>query len=115
MDLHIHKLLADGGKVAIELPVGEPDLLSLLVVQHGECVLHLRLCCRKHISPPREILAFPVLLGAPASCLASPSASNLKSKTAYKAHLGSGPVELAADGDGLDLDGQESLSTPSGG
>ena len=30
----------------------------------------------------------------------------------YKAHLGSGPVELAADGDGLDLDGQESLSTP---
>ena len=40
MDLHIHKLLADGGKVAIELPVGEPDLLSLLVVQHGECVLH---------------------------------------------------------------------------
>ena len=30
----------------------------------------------------------------------------------YKAHLGSGPVELAADGDGLNLDGAGVLVHP---
>ena len=33
-------------------------------------------------------------------------------KTVYKAHLGSGPVELATDGDGLHLDGARFLVHP---